>query len=98
VMKRARDLADGHAIASSAANCSVIVHRKHILTSVRDRVSRKTSSLNGGGYGGSLLCAHFAPGWVPFTRSVPVIGVFPDRRGGQSFGRSGHWPPVTKLP
>src|SRR5512135_2242568 len=71
VMKGARDLADGHAIASGAANCSVIVHRKHILTSERDRVSRKTSSLNGGGYGGSLLGAHFAPGWVPFTRSFP---------------------------
>jgi hypothetical protein len=54
-MKSVRDLADGHAIASGASNCSVIVHRKHILTSVRDRVSRKTSSLNGDGYGGSLL-------------------------------------------
>ena len=55
VMKGAHDLADGHAIASGASNRSVIVHRKHILTSVKDRVSRKTSSLNGGGYGGSLL-------------------------------------------
>src|SRR3954469_25018338 len=45
VMKGARDLADGHAIASCASNRSVVVHRKHILTSVRDRVSRKTSSL-----------------------------------------------------
>jgi hypothetical protein len=39
VMKGTRDLADGHAIASSASNRSVIVHRKHILTSARDRVS-----------------------------------------------------------
>jgi hypothetical protein len=42
VMKSARDLSDGHAIASGAANCSVIVHRKHILASAKDRVSRKT--------------------------------------------------------
>ncbi len=34
-------------------------------------MSSKTSSLNGGGYGGSLLRAHFAPGWAPFTRSFP---------------------------
>jgi hypothetical protein len=81
VMKRARDFADGHAIASGAANCSVIVHRKHILSSVRDRVSRKTSSLNGGGYGGSLLCAHFAPGWVPFTRLFPGL---PNPRWGRT--------------
>ena len=39
VMKGARDLSDGHAIASGASNRSVIVHRKHILTSARDRVS-----------------------------------------------------------
>src|SRR4051794_6469652 len=57
VMRRARDLADGHAIASGAANRSAIVHREHILASVRDRVSRKTSRLNGDGYGGSLLRA-----------------------------------------
>lgn len=38
----ARDLADGHAIASGAANRTVIVHRKHILTSAKDWVSRKT--------------------------------------------------------
>src|SRR5262249_22656468 len=44
VMKGARDLADGHAITSGASNRSVIVHRKHILTSVRDRASQKTSS------------------------------------------------------
>src|SRR3954470_17166092 len=72
VVKGARDLADGHAIASCASNRSVIVHRKHILTSVKDRMSRKTSSLSGGGYGGSLLGAQNAPGWVPFRRSFPA--------------------------
>src|SRR6476659_1634644 len=70
-MKGARDLADGHAIASGASNPSVIVHRKHILTSVKRRVSRKTSRLKGGGYGGSLLRAQNAPGWVPIRRSFP---------------------------
>jgi len=35
VMKRARDLSDGHTIASGASDRSVIVHRKHILTSAR---------------------------------------------------------------
>jgi transposase len=35
-------------------------------------VSRKTSSLSGGGYGGSLLGAQNAPGWVPFRRSFPT--------------------------
>src|SRR5512143_703670 len=47
VMKRARDLADGHAIASGAANRSVIVHRKHILTSERDSVPWQTPAYSG---------------------------------------------------
>src|SRR5271166_4668541 len=54
----------------SPLNRSVIVHLTLILTSVGDWVSRKTSSLNGGGYGGSLLRAHFAPEWVPFTIGI----------------------------
>jgi hypothetical protein len=58
VMKRARDSADGQAIASGTSNRSVIVHRKHILTSVGDRVSRKTSSL-------ILLCQlNLDPFWL----------------------------------
>src|SRR5512132_3044912 len=65
VMKGARDRSDGHAIASGAANCSVIVHRKHILTSERDwvpgRHQPKRRRLR----------------WVPFRRSFcPWVGPF----------------------
>src|SRR5512146_3344138 len=64
-MKDARDRSDGHAIASGAANCSVIVHRKHILTSERDwvpgRHQPKRRRLR----------------WVPFRRSFcPWVGPF----------------------
>src|SRR3954462_13709350 len=65
MMKRARDLADGHAIASGAANCSVIVHRKHILTSERDRCP------------GRHQPKRRRLRWVPFTRSFrPWVGPF----------------------
>ncbi|SIO60495.1 hypothetical protein SAMN05444166_6414 [Singulisphaera sp. GP187] len=66
--QRDATLPDGHAIALLASNCSVVVHRKHILTSA-NWVPRKTSSLNEGGYGRSLLGAQFHPS--PPTSSQP---------------------------
>src|SRR5512135_345167 len=64
-LKGARDRSDGHAIASGAANCSVIVHRKHILTSERDWVP------------GRHQPERRRLRWVPFRRSFcPWVGPF----------------------
>ena len=71
VMERARDLVDGHAIPMRPANGPGIVHRKHILNLSGGWLWSKKATLRGGCWGGSELGAHFALGWVRFTRSFP---------------------------
>jgi hypothetical protein len=71
VMEGARDFADGHAIAVRPADRSVIIHRKHIPNLRKTGWESKKASLYGGCWGGSVLGAHFAPGWVRFRRSLP---------------------------
>jgi hypothetical protein len=71
VMESARNLADAHGIAMRSADCSVIVHRKHILD-LRGVVFREENHCTRRVlWGGSVLGAHFAPGWVRFRRSFP---------------------------
>src|SRR6266446_3443898 len=65
-MKGARNLADANAIAMRSANCSVIVHRKHVLD-LREVVLR----------GREPLYAEAALGWDRFRRSFcPRVGPF----------------------
>src|SRR2546423_1397705 len=73
VTEGARDLVDGHAIPMRPANCSVIVHPKHILNLRGVWLWSKKATLRGGCWGESELGAHFAPGWVRFTRSFPGV-------------------------
>ena len=66
MMEGARNLADAHAIAMRPANCSVIVHRKHVLD-LREVVLQ----------GRKPLYEEAALGWDRFTRSFcPRVGPF----------------------
>jgi hypothetical protein len=54
----AGDLPDGHAIAVRRADFGVVVHRTHVLASVRPGDPEGTPANGGGGYGGSRLLDH----------------------------------------
>src|SRR5512135_874496 len=60
----AGDLPDGHAIAVRRAIFGVVVHRTHVLTSVRAGDPEGNPAYGGGGYGGPELLDHRGLRWA----------------------------------
>jgi putative transposase len=86
-MERARDLADGHAIAMRPANGSVIVHRKHILDLRGEWFMSKKTTLRGGCWGGPFYALISPWGWSVLRAHFHTAH---DRRYHRHSGTSGH--------
>ncbi len=60
----AGDLPDGHAIAVRRAIFGVVIHRTHVLTSVRAGDPEGNPAYGSGGYGGPELLDHQGLRWA----------------------------------